>query len=66
MDTLEKPMLTVDDLAELLHCSTRSVYRLSDAGRLPKPVKVGAMNRWRPGEVEAWIAAGCPKVGAAI
>lgn len=62
MDILDKPMLTVDDLAGLLHCSTRSIYRLSDAGKLPKPIKVGSLNRWKPGEIESWIAAGCPRV----
>lgn len=41
-------------------CSTRHVYRLADAGRMPRPIKLGALIRWRRAELEAWIGAGCP------
>jgi len=41
-------------------CSTRHVFRLADAGRMPKPVKLGSLVRWRRAELEAWIGAGCP------
>jgi len=53
-------MLAVDDVAEMLKCSTRTVYRLSDAGRMPRPVKLGALVRWPRQAVEQWIADGCP------
>lgn len=42
--------------------STRHVYRLSDAGRMPAPVKLGALVRWRRREILEWIDAGCPPV----
>ena len=54
-------MLTVDDLAAMLRCSSRSVYRLTDAGRLPRPVKLGGLVRWRREAVENWITRGCPR-----
>ena len=41
-------------------CSTRHVYRLADAGRMPRPIKLGTLVRWRRAELEAWIGAGCP------
>jgi len=54
-------MLTVDDVAGMLRCSSRSVYRLADAGRLPRPVKLGGLVRWRRETIEDWIARGCPR-----
>ena len=53
-------MLTVRDLAKLLKCSTRTIYRLSDAGKMPRPVRLGALVRWRLAEIEPWISQGCP------
>ncbi len=54
-------MLTVNGVAEMLACSPRSVYRLVDAGRIPKPVKLGGMIRWPRSQIERWITEGCPK-----
>lgn len=53
-------MLTVHDVATLLSCSSRTVYRLADSGRMPRPVKLGALVRWSKAVVEQWIATGCP------
>ena len=54
-------LLDVKAVASLLGgCSTRHVIRLADAGRMPRPIKLGALIRWRRAELEAWIAAGCP------
>ena len=54
-------MLTVHDVATMLNCSPRTVYRLTDTGRIPHPVKLGALVRWPREVIEQWIAAGCPK-----
>ncbi|QNN21806.1 helix-turn-helix domain-containing protein [Planctomycetales bacterium ZRK34] len=54
-------MLTIDQIARLLNCSTRTVFRLNDAGRMPRPVRLGALVRWNRGQIERWIAAECPK-----
>ncbi|WLD13111.1 helix-turn-helix transcriptional regulator [Planctellipticum variicoloris] len=53
-------LLTVRQVAELLVCSPRHVYRLSDAGRMPRPVRLGGLIRWQKSEIDAWLAAGCP------
>ena len=58
----ESVMLTVHDVARMLNCSARTVYRLTDSGRMPRPVKLGALVRWPRNVVERWIAAGCPNV----
>jgi excisionase family DNA binding protein len=54
-------MLTVHDVARMLNCSARTVYRLCDSSRLPRPVKLGALVRWPREVVAQWIADGCPK-----
>jgi excisionase family DNA binding protein len=53
-------LLDVRAVAALLDCSPRHVYRLADAGRLPAPVRVGALVRWPRQVIADWIAAGCP------
>lgn len=45
-------------------CSIRHVYRLADSGRMPRPVKLGNLVRWRRTELERWISEGCPPVKA--
>ena len=52
-------MLNVGDVAKMLRCSSRTVYRLADSGRMPRPIKLGALVRWPREQVEAWIANGC-------
>ena len=53
-------LLDVQAVADLLSCSTRHVYRLSDAGRMPSPVKLGALVRWPRHAIEHWLTDGCP------
>ena len=57
---LKSELLDVHTLATMLQCSPRHVYRLSDAGKMPRPLKLGASVRWRRKDVEDWIEAGCP------
>ena len=58
--TKGEKLLTVDDVAGLLTCSTRHVWRLADSGQMPRPVKLGGLRRWHPATLESWIAKGCP------
>ncbi len=55
-------LLNVEAVAAMLNCSPRHVYRLSDAGRMPAPVKLGSLCRWSKASLEAWIANGCRPV----
>jgi excisionase family DNA binding protein len=58
-------LLDVRAVARLLGCSIRHVYRLADGGRMPAPLKLGALVRWQrtgPNGVETWIAEGCRPV----
>jgi len=54
-------LIGVGKVAELLDCSQRTVYRLADCGRLPRPRKVGRLVRWSVGEIRDWVENGCPK-----
>jgi excisionase family DNA binding protein len=53
-------LLDVRAVAALLDCSTRHVYRLADGGRMPPPVRLGALVRWRRQDLDTWLANGCP------
>ena len=53
-------LLTVHDLSGKLNCSTRHIYRLVDTGRIPQPVKLGALLRWVRSDVDQWVTNGCP------
>ncbi len=53
-------LLTIDQVARLLNCSKRTVYRLTDADRMPRPVRLGSLLRWNRNAIEQWIAGGCP------
>jgi len=53
----DRLLLAVDDVARLLSCSRRNIYRLSDSGALPRPVKLGRLTRWRREDIERWVAA---------
>lgn len=57
-------LLTVGQVAAMIQCSQRHVYRLEERRELPPAVRLGAVVRWRRGEIEEWIAAGCPKNAA--
>ena len=55
-------LLDVGEVSRLFGCSARHIYRLSDAGRMPAPVKLGALVRWNRSAIESWIDQGCPTV----
>jgi excisionase family DNA binding protein len=50
------PLLTQDELAELLRLSVRTVERLRVSGRGPKFLKIRNSVRYRAVDVEAWQA----------
>ena len=49
-------------VAEMCTCSTRHVYRMSDAGKMPAPRRLLSLVRWDLDEIDAWIAGGCKPV----
>jgi excisionase family DNA binding protein len=60
-------LLDIKEVARLLgHCSTRHVHRLADSGRMPRPVKLGTLIRWRRTELIAWLNDGCKPCGRRV
>lgn len=55
-------LIDVKEVATILKASSRTIYRLSDKGKMPRPVKLGALARWRVDELSDWINSGCPIV----
>ncbi len=53
-------LLTVDDVAELLSVSPRTVRRMADSGAMPRPLKLASLVRWRRSDIDRWLADGCP------
>ncbi len=56
-------LIDVQAVADLLDCSPRHIYRLTDTGRMPGPVKLGTLARWPQRAIEEWIGNGCPSCG---
>jgi len=55
-------LLDIRAVAALLGgCSIRHVRRMADAGLMPRPLKLVHLIRWRRSDLDAWIAAGCPR-----
>lgn len=46
--------LTASDVAELLAVSTRTVWRLESAGRIPKAHRLGRIPRWNQADLLRW------------
>lgn len=62
-DGFGRALLSIDDVADdYLKCSSRTVRRLADSGRMPRPIKLGTLSRWPRFIIEDWIADGCPNV----
>lgn len=56
-------LLSVEQVGAMLEVSSSTIYRLSDGGKLPKPVKIGSLVRWNRIEIESWISGGCKARG---
>ena len=56
----EPELLDVRGVAAMLSCSERTVWRLSDGGKMPAAVRVGRLVRWPRSALREWIDSGCP------
>ena len=53
-------LIDVQEFAQLLSVSTRTIWRMLSHGKLVAPVRIGGSVRWRLADVERWIEDGCP------
>jgi excisionase family DNA binding protein len=56
-------LLTIDELAQFIRVSTRTIYRMLDDGELPFAIKLKGSWRFRENDVQVWLES--HKVGAA-
>lgn len=61
-ETAGARLIKADELAQLLNVSTRTLWRMLSAGKVPEPVRLGGCTRWRLDQVRQWIGDGCPPV----
>lgn len=57
-------LLDIQAVAIMVGVSTRSIWRLSDAGKMPAPVKLGRIVRWSRKKLTQWIDDDCPTTRA--
>ena len=53
----ESVLLTVKAVAQSVQVGRSFIYQEVQAGRFPKPVKLGRSTRWLKSEVLAWVEA---------
>lgn len=53
-------LITARELADMMHISLRTLWRLRSARQIIQPLKIGRATRWRLDEVTNWISQGCP------
>lgn len=56
----EPLFVTATELAQLLRISTRTLWRLLSARKIPEPIRLGGAVRWRLELIQDWIEKGCP------
>ncbi len=56
----ESIAISARQLSTMLGISLRQCWRLSSAGKLPKPVRIGGSVRWNRQEIMDWFQSGCP------
>ena len=59
MPTIES-LLDVAHVARLTGLSPRTIWKMLEDGRTPKPVRIGRAVRFRASDIDFWIKAGCP------
>lgn len=64
--TIEPELLTTKQAAGLLSIGERSLWRASNSGQAPRPIKIGGSVRYRKSDLLAWIADGCPDLRKAV
>jgi excisionase family DNA binding protein len=50
----QRILLSVSSLSQETQYHPRTLYRMSDTGKLPRPVRIGGMLRWYESEIRQW------------
>lgn len=52
---MSQALLKREEVAEYLGVSPQSVYNWSKSGKLPAPIKIGRLARWRKSDIDNFI-----------
>ena len=58
----EANLIGTKEVAEMLGCSVRQIYRLITEKKILAPIEIRGLRRWKKAELLQWIDAGCPAV----
>lgn len=58
LGTVDRLLLDIHSVAQLLSLSSRTVRRLERRGQFPEPMRIGRSVRWRSQDVLTWLAEG--------
>lgn len=50
-----KPMITIEELAEMLKVSPRTIYRMLEKGELPFAIKIQGSWRFKEEDMMSWL-----------
>jgi len=56
----DRLLLSARELGRLLGVSRSTVWSWHSGGKIPLPLKIGGVTRWRRTEIEQWLQAGAP------
>ncbi len=59
----ESAMMDAREAARLCSFSESMLYKLNREGKIPPPIRIGTLFRWKRRELLEWIEAGCPGDG---
>ena len=54
-------VIGVEEFAQLMGVTPRTIWRWDSTGKVPEPVRPGGAVRWRLADIKKWIDAGCPE-----
>lgn len=57
---IRRILISARELSELLNCSLRHVLNMDSTGRIPRPIRLGKLVRWRIDDINAWLESGAP------
>jgi len=50
-------LLTISQVADILHCSLSHIYAMRNAGTFPQPIRLGTKSvRWEKSDIDAFIS----------
>ncbi len=58
--TTARLLLSASELGELLGVNKSTIWTWHSGGKIPAPVRIGGVTRWRRAEIERWLEAGAP------